>query len=168
MGVMFGRARRQGRRLGDRVIDERRVAPVSKAGASCVPFVLTITQLGKGRSGDVRATAQTQSGRHLGEAFARWNPSARSLDVFHASVPEPGCGVGTRLYEALAGEACTRMSRLRSDTDLSPYSKGFWKKQERRGRARWDSKVSRFVLDECVRSLEGRPPASLAASGRRR
>jgi hypothetical protein len=76
------------------------------------------------------------------------------LDVYSARVPDPGCGVGTRLYEALAREACDRGVRLRSDSSRSTYSEGFWKKQEGKGRA--EQVNYRFVLKPCETNLEGR------------
>lgn len=59
------------------------------------------------------------------------------------------CGVGTRLYELAAKQACKRGVPLVSDVARSAYAEGFWAKQTAKGRAR------------CVKpaaSLSKRPP----------
>lgn len=67
--------------------------------------------------------------------------------------------IGTRLYEAVAKEACRRRSRLASTGRLTEAkSHDFWEKQVRKGRAR---KVNRrgqqpaYLLDCPVTSLDG-------------
>ncbi len=47
-----------------------------------------------------------------------------------------GQGIGTRLYEAAARWACDHGYSFGSDITLSRYSKRFWRKQLRKGRAR--------------------------------
>lgn len=74
---------------------------------------------------------------------------------------EARCGVGTRLYEFAATEACRQGMRLSSDTNRTRHSEKFWKKQVEKGRA------------ECVyKSKKGRRGADeldehLGATGRR-
>lgn len=46
------------------------------------------------------------------------------------------CGVATELYTMLAKHGCEHGLALKSDTCLSRPAKGFWRKQERKGRAR--------------------------------
>ena len=59
--------------------------------------------------------------------------------------------IGTKLYEAAAKHACTRLKvPLRSDDLRSAYSQGFWDKQMRKGRA--DCLESCEANDGCRRS----------------
>ena len=138
--------------------------PRQTQGSSCVPFLLTVTQIGTRKGGDLHALAADLSGKKLGEAYANWNHDTdeqwTTLDVYSTDTDAPGCGIGTRLYEALAAEACTRQVNLRSDTQLSRYSKGFWQKQVRKGRAEYDDVAGRYVLNQCVLSLEGKKPTT--------
>jgi len=46
------------------------------------------------------------------------------------------CGLGTRMYEALAAMACKRGLPLRSDWARSPMADQFWRKQYVKGRAK--------------------------------
>jgi hypothetical protein len=87
-------------------------------------------------SNEVTAVAEdAKTGRALGEAVAILEKGAAVLSIAAVNVEKPGCGIGTRLYEALAEEACSRHLQLHSDSDLSNYSRSFWKKQQRKGRA---------------------------------
>ena len=52
-----------------------------------------------------------------------------------ARVTVTGCGVGTRLYEKMYKTACSNGARLVSDDGRTDFSEGFWKKQQRKGRA---------------------------------
>lgn len=45
------------------------------------------------------------------------------------------CGIGTRLYEMAARDACAKGIRLQSDRRRSAYSEKFWQKQVNKGRA---------------------------------
>lgn len=62
-------------------------------------------------------------------------------------------GVGTKLYEAAANEACQRRGRLASvGRNPGAYSNDFWEKQEAKGRAvrvRRPGDQPAFVLVEC-------------------
>lgn len=64
-------------------------------------------------------------------------------------------GVGTKLYEAAANEACARRGRLASTNRLSEaHSNAFWEKQEAKGRAvrvRQPGEHA-FVLTDCPAS----------------
>ena len=62
-------------------------------------------------------------------------PGRRKVRIAIASVASPSCGLGTRVYEAFAAEACELGYSLESDSSLSVYSRGFWDKQVRKGRA---------------------------------
>lgn len=144
------------RRALGAVIDSRQVNP---KGHGCVLFTVKTVQHG-GRNADIQVYAMTGDGHTLGDLWASPNPGKRTLDVFSAHVESPGCGVGTRLYEAAAREACARDYKLKSDWNLSRYSKGFWEKQQRKGRAKVeinkDTGNEHFVLRKCVLTLEGR------------
>ena len=61
------------------------------------------------------------------------------LAVAYAETTKPGAGVGTRMYEAAAQVACTSHRVLMSDDKRSRFSEGFWKKQQRAGRATCDA-----------------------------
>ena len=62
-------------------------------------------------------------------------------------------GVGTKLYEAAANEACRRRGRLASvGRNPGAHSNDFWEKQEAKGRAvrvRQPGGQPAFVLVEC-------------------
>lgn len=146
---------RRRRRLGDALVDERIVKP--KGGASCPVFRVGIRRHGTTIHADVSAEAGPIGAKatdSLGYVMAKPNHDDGSLDVWHAWATKPSCGVGTRLYEALAREACSRNLRLRSDLILSRFSLGFWKKQESRGRAVFDETAKRFVLGKCELTLD--------------
>lgn len=55
--------------------------------------------------------------------------------VAFAKVFNPGCGIGTKLYEYMQDLACKHRLRLASDTERTRFSEGFWTKQVRKGRA---------------------------------
>jgi GNAT superfamily N-acetyltransferase len=67
-----------------------------------------------------------------------------------------GCGIGTRLYEAVAKAACKQGIGLESDTYLKPASFAFWKKQEAKGRARWDGEDRSLFEPGDDRQAQGR------------
>lgn len=81
-------------------------------------------------------------------------------------------GIATRLYEEAARWSCDHGFSFGSDTCLSIYSKGFWKKQLRKRRAR--RLVSVMVSGEGKKLRFTRyilpcpPPASLAQAQRTR
>jgi hypothetical protein len=147
---------------------EREVVPKKKKGkrgklASCEPFTVQVWSGTTPRGFEVidaKAMRWNRSSNVLGFLSATMNVRARTLDVDYADVKEPGCGMGTRLYEAIAREACDRGLRMRSDRMLTNYSEGFWRKQVEKGRARWDQSSRRFVLNACESNLE--------AAGRRK
>lgn len=68
-------------------------------------------------------------------------------------------GLGTKLYERAARVACeARYGKpLASDTDRSPMSDGFWRKQAAKGRAQRDETSWAFYTLSCPapRSLKG-------------
>lgn len=97
------------------------------------------------RREELHAVAMT-NGRSVGRIIAMVYPDseyrarpgyAPFLGVYDARVePElQRCGVGTKLYTAMAHEACNRGYPLASDDNLSVGSQGFWQKQVRNGRA---------------------------------
>lgn len=145
--------RRRGRQLrgATKLLYEKDVSPAS--GKGCEPFKVSVTRRGSVREPDIEAEATSFSGRHLGNVIGTVNQKGKSLDIFHARVIDTGCGVGTRLYEAVAGEACARELVMRSDTELTPYSKGFWRKQFSKGRAHYDEDAGRYVLKMCTLAL---------------
>lgn len=71
-------------------------------------------------------------------------------------------GIGTKLYEAAAKEACRKFKRpLASDRSRSSMADGFWEKQVRKGRAvcaqsREDGSCVFYRLKDCgVKDLSG-------------
>lgn len=105
---------------------------------------------------DVWAEAETVDGRTLASVEAIAVEGKPYLSVQYASAvgggrsmspsdgDVSGCGIGTKLYEALAEYACNEGLILRSDEELSEKSRSFWEKQVRKGRAYKDRK--RFAL----------------------
>jgi murein DD-endopeptidase MepM/ murein hydrolase activator NlpD len=75
-----------------------------------------------------------------GKIVAELNTERSSNQMIIGMVKvDPGiqrCGVGTRLYERAAARGCNKGLLLRSDSWRTPASEGFWKKQEKKGRAR--------------------------------
>jgi GNAT superfamily N-acetyltransferase len=60
------------------------------------------------------------------------------------------CGVGPRLYEAVAAYACKNKLTMTSDTTLYPNSRKFWERQQEKGRAWYNEDAERFVVfDAC-------------------
>ena len=133
----------------------RQDARKSARGRDVCPSSITI-EVRERMLGNVTAEAFDASGRQLGHIVAE--PGERdSYNVVGAVVSEPGCGIGTRLYEALARYAVADGRVLASDTSLSTYSYGFWEKQVRKGRARWDDDEQRFRLEPGAQNdLSGR------------
>lgn len=156
---MFGRARTRAlkskaARLGATVLDRLDVSP---KGNGCELFRVITTQHGPRRDSEVHVTAETGAGKEMGYLGARPNLSHRTMDVFLAGVEKPSCGIGTRLYEAAAREACARELKLRSDKveSMTSFSRGFWDKQLKKKRAWFDTTEKRYVLKYCQVSLEG-------------
>jgi len=95
----------------------------------------------------------------------KWNPPAEPHKVYmkvaRIDVDESvrRQGVGTKLYERAARIACeSRYGKpLVSDTDRSPMSEGFWRKQVDKGRAVRDETSRSFYVLSCPapRSLKG-------------
>lgn len=95
----------------------------------------------------------------------KWNPPATPHKTFmkvaridvDASVRRQG--VGTKLYERAARIACEARygAPLASDTDRSPMSEGFWRKQTGKGRAQRDETSRSFYMLSCPapKSLKG-------------
>lgn len=180
LGVLFGlgdavarwskqRERREVERNKERdamvVRPDVDVETPKKAGRACVPFTIK-TATGRIESADrVIVTAHNRNtGMKLGQVQAMWrhsmvnrDPATRRrtfLDVTYAQTEAPGCGYGTRLYEAVAKEACDAGGILRSDQTLTNYSEGFWKKQVKKKRAIFDEESDRFVLKSCNVNLQ--------------
>lgn len=77
------------------------------------------------------------------------------------------CGVGTRMYETAAREACRMRARLASDEIRSKAAHAFWLKQVRKGRAECARRAKQhgdlnrdgcayYFITQCpVRSLSG-------------
>jgi hypothetical protein len=153
------------------VVDERSVLPIPQSEASkgrgdpprsCVPFYVRVTQIdARHRGGDLWAEAfARRGGEKLSAVSATWRPDDSALDVHDAISNQPGCGVGARLYEALAREACKHDSDLRSDVEqnMSGYSRSLWRKQVAKGRARWSEPRKRWIGDPCEVTFEGPRP----------
>jgi GNAT superfamily N-acetyltransferase len=95
----------------------------------------------------------------------KWNPPATPHKTFmrvaRIDVDESvrRQGVGTKLYERAARVACEARYDvpLASDTDRSPMSESFWRKQVDKGRARRDDTSRAFYVLSCPapRSLKG-------------
>lgn len=103
----------------------------------------------------VEAYLDTAKGpRFLGHLFA--SNYGRFFGVFEARVRNglQHRGIGTKLYEAAAAEACRHGRPLASDDNLRHASKSFWEKQVRKGRATFDGR--RYTLACPVTSLKGR------------
>lgn len=67
------------------------------------------------------------------------------------------CGVATKLYERAASIACKEGgSPLRSDTERTAYSQGFWDKQVRKGRATCVEQTPQTYPAGDSESVEGR------------
>ena len=60
------------------------------------------------------------------------------------------CGVGPRLYEAIAAYACKNNRKMASDRTLLANSWAIWERQQNKGRAKYDTLEGRYiVLDTC-------------------
>lgn len=110
---------------------------------------------------DVTVSAFAQS-KEIADARAYFLPSSEggpALVVSEIGVDEKhrGCGVATRMYEALAKEACRVGVPLVSDQAISEGSQGFWNKQVRKGRA--TKRADTYTMSEpCAhKSLRGLP-----------
>jgi GNAT superfamily N-acetyltransferase len=105
---------------------------------------------------DVRAYDPGRAGGgSIGRAMASYNAGALVVTSVFMNDDWHGCGVGTRLYEVMAQHACEQGLALHSDTTLSDFSKSFWRKQERKGRARFNQETGRYELTKCAADLSG-------------
>ena len=120
--------------------------------------------------GIARSVAKLEDGTVIGQIKAETNShrlavklssmveGGRSLDPYGQATDYSGCGIGTRLYEALAQYACRNRLEMVSDRTLFAPSKAFWQKQVRKGRAKWVPDDGRYVLiNACAsaRNLSG-------------
>ena len=67
--------------------------------------------------------------------------------VFDVWVRTPRRRLGTKLYLQAAREACRRGRMLQSDVERSQEADAFWRKQERKGRAK---KITTTLVDSPV------------------
>lgn len=76
-------------------------------------------------------------GKQVGvmEIEAAKGHGGRYMKVAFAQTKKTGMGIGTKLYEAAARQACLLGRPLVSDSSRSKYSEGFWVKQAAKGRA---------------------------------
>lgn len=102
------------------------------------------------------------AGEEVGDArlclYKTYRYKGRVAIVKWIGVKQPGCGIGTRLYERLHQIACRNKARLMSDTMRSNYSEGFWKKQKSKGRAI-------YIADRDLYIMKKACPKSLALTG---
>lgn len=73
--------------------------------------------------------------RKAAEAELVERNGALVVGVIHVNSKHRRTGVGTKLYEAMLEEACSRGMTLQSDVDRTPYAEAFWRKQVSQGRA---------------------------------
>jgi hypothetical protein len=152
------------------VVDERDVMSKQKRGSPqvCFPFRVRVSTRNKGRwvtasaHRDWATVYNSTKGEEMGRVRAEV-VEGKTLDVYSAYVEAPGCGIGTRLYEALAQHACDRDLRLRSDATRTEYSEGFWEKQRRKRRVVLvedpdDINENRYLLKKCITELEAPGP----------
>jgi hypothetical protein len=101
---------------------------------------------------ELRATARGTTGRTLARLVGWYSKRDKtpvtvewasaidggdSLRISSLSEDLSGCGVGTRLYEAMAKAACELGRPMQSDKERFRSSDTFWRKQEAKGRAEW-------------------------------
>jgi hypothetical protein len=86
--------------------------------------------------------------------------SEKIASVSAISVVTKRCGVGTHLYRRLYKIACAENARLASDVKRTSASEGFWRKQERKGRARCLTRKVRGIR------LDDRPGIMFQRAGR--
>jgi GNAT superfamily N-acetyltransferase len=145
------------------VLDYTTTAYPSKRGPEmglrCPVFNVRVTR----NQRDVRAEAFLQDGARMGlvKALVRddstvavnWSSMLEgggSLDAHRTRDDYRRCGVGARLYEAVAQHACENNLVMTSDTSLRSNSAAFWERQVAKGRARYDESMERYVvLDAC-------------------
>lgn len=189
-GWAYWRSRqKRGRGLSGVVVNEYETPP--RAGARrpvfCKTFKVRVSKDCMSSHCDVIAEAESRFRKPLGAIEASQNTGSPFLTVRAASVvaggtsmdpndPDNyvGCGIGTRLYEALASYACDEGLILRSDVELSDYSRSFWEKQVAKGRAYpdgerlWKGKIvpERYVI-KSSKTCSSRIDLS-GARGRRR
>jgi hypothetical protein len=89
----------------------------------------------QGLTTNARIHVTISAGYPFGEGAASVLPRTNKVVVRNTNVYQPSCGIGTRVYEAFAAEACELGYSLESDSALSTYSKGFWRKQVQKRRA---------------------------------
>jgi GNAT superfamily N-acetyltransferase len=74
-------------------------------------------------------------GSKIGEAELQERNGALVVGMIDVHSNALRRGVGTKLYEAMLEEACSRGMPLQSDHERSPYAEAFWRKQVAKGRA---------------------------------
>jgi len=130
----------------------------AKMGLQCPIFNVRV----RSSDADVVAYAIRNDGTMMGKVRAEKYDSY--LSVAWSSLLEGGenltgsratdfrrCGVGPRLYEAVAEYACKNDLTMTSDRTLYPNSRAFWERQREKGRAEYDEKARRFVvIDACA------------------
>lgn len=86
----------------------------------------------------VVVTAQAKiAGVQVGAVSALVRDGDFQVDQAFVAPKYRRCGVATTLYTKIAKHGCERGLALKSDTSLSKPARGFWRKQERKGRARF-------------------------------
>lgn len=137
----------------------------AKMGLRCPVFSVRVTQSPQG----IRAEAFKPDGLRMGMVMAHvsgdstvavgWSSMLDGgglLDERSSSFDYRRCGVGPRLYEAIAQYACENNLVMTSDTSLRSNSMAFWERQVAKGRARYDESMERYVvLDACATKRSG-------------
>lgn len=164
---------RQGRRPIPEVcrqfmVEVRTVPQVDYEGTVLQPKVYAIAKLLDGKKiGQISAYVRPAEG-WLSVSVASMVSGGGSLDLGERD-DFSGCGIGTRLYEALAKYACKKGLKLTSDRTLFAPSQAFWRKQQSKGRAY--TADGRYILrDTCgsANDLSGLKLAKPKAKSKRR
>ena len=88
------------------------------------------------------------NGKTVGRANLAMLPTSdnqRFAIVSNIGVASERCGVGTRLYQKLYKIACKNRAIFASDNQRTEASEGFWRKQEKKGRAVCNARDSRGI-----------------------
>ena len=122
--------------------------PARRQAEGCATVRITVE---KDYEGNVTAYAyRNTDGKRLGKVATKqigaktlavkWSSLLRGGESLYPGFTPPEedftrCGIGPRLYEAIAQYACAKKMRMASDTTLLAPSKAFWEKQARKGLA---------------------------------
>jgi len=114
------KAKRKRRRLGD-------------SGEACPVYAITVEPFKDNSGADAVARI---GGKRVGAVTAMLDRVSFQVQSAEVSREHQRCGLGTKLYTALARWGCGQGMHMGSDSIRTEDSQGFWAKQERKGRAR--------------------------------